>query len=375
MKTKRLLATVVTAILTHAGYCQEVGSMEWFRQAIETARTADVPEGTYFEFRQTWYASGTEQERAALEAEIAGKPEHPRRYEFIEMDRRLRNGGDATTAKLWKFSDDQWRISEDRPFVERYQWSEAARRGDAGWRMVEVNLNLMSAANPQRGYDIQGDVRQAGNIWRALTTRGISGGPDWVAKSASREGDRWTGVLASPDGMRERTLFGTFDGEGNLDIQRSETTRSDDEPKWLGEWRTYEPDDAGVLPMVVKGLKPAKAVRGGNSSPHLWELIKWEPVDMSLRQSLTAIPDPNLGDPLGRPLDKLVGIDDRSDGRTPMPSWGKSLVKADPTSPPLQAPARPAAGAQSIPGWLTPVVAGILGVIILVLVVIRLRRA
>lgn len=364
------MALVLAATCGNA-VSQEVGSREWFEKAREIAARSELPpDGTYFEFRQIYYADRSEAEYKALVAEVNGNSEHPRWQEVVDLGRRLKNGGDVHQVRSWVFDREHWRVSIDTPFnADHTPWKDGAKNGSAAWRLTPQSIQLLTTSNPERGYDVETSLIMVRSTWRYLAAANFGGYPGWKTQRVERDGDEWEAILVNPSETEEQTFHGTFTADGRLVIHRRVTTRCDDRPQYLGGWAEFAPDEDGLLPVVVPGLVPARSVRRGYPTPgeesSLWEVVACQDVSELQREALLATPQPGSGDPL-RSLTSLTGLIDKTNGRaSPVIDGRADLTRA------VKLPDSPRDGRSK---WLQPVTATILGVIVAGLVLLRMKR-
>ncbi|KAA0213365.1 MAG: hypothetical protein DYG94_12590 [Leptolyngbya sp. PLA3] len=350
---------------------QEVGSREWFEKAREIAAKNDLPpDGTYFEFRQTYYADRSEADYRALAGEVSGNNIHPKWQEFVELGRRLSNGGDIHQVRVWMFDREHWRVSMDLPFnADHTPWKDGAKNGSSAWRLTPDSISLLATSSPERGYDVETSLIMVRSTWRYLVTANLGGYPGWETDRVERIGDEWEAALVNPTGTEEQTFHGAFTDDGRLRIVRRVTTRCDDRPQYLGGWAEFTADDGAVLPMIVSGLVPAKAVKRGYPTPgqesSLWQLVAYHDVDGSQRDTLLATPKPGSDDPL-RSLTSVTGLIDKTNGTMAPVADGKLDFARSVELPASmrRAPSR----------WLQPVIATVLGVIVTGLILVRIKR-
>lgn len=365
-----VLAIVLAATCGEA-VSQEVGSREWFEKAREIAAKNDLPpDGTYFEFRQTYYADRSEAEYQALLSEIRGKPEHPKRQQVLELGRRLKSGGDSIQTRVWYFDPTHWRIATDTPFDDGHiPWTDAARRGSDGWRLIPQSLILLGMADPEPGYDIETSLISTRATWQYLSCANLGRLHGWATTSVNTAHDAWTAVLTSQDSQQEVTLHGVITETGELFITKRVNTLSVGRPQYQGGWAEFEPDDDGLLPVVIPGLKPARAVKRGYPTPgqssSLWEAIAFRPADDTQRELLLSTPSPEKEDPL-RSLDALTGVIDKTSGKM-VPIHDGNLDHANAAALPESRQKRPGR-------WLQIVAAAVLGGVTFVLVLFRITK-
>lgn len=314
------LFALVLAAACGKGLAQEVGSRKWFVQAQRAAKEAGIPTGFLVEMRTTTYANGTQADLAALEAEVAGRRDHPRWHEFSELSRRLANGGDVKTTRVWVFGRNAWRVSTDSPYLsEAEAWRDSALDGGDAWRLTPQTLVLMVPGSTETGYDPSTSIRQAEQSWKLLATTWVALVADWLIVDIQRDGLDWRATLRNPTGSREVALVGTFVEASAIFIQQVEFVRSDDPRVSLGVCAEFRnPDLDALIPRIIDGLVPARSIHqraiptvvGARTD----ELVTFEPFDQNQRSVLLAVPEPSGSDPI-RSLAQLTGIVDKTSGR------------------------------------------------------------
>jgi len=353
---------------------QEVGSKEWLEKARRIANDLAVPPDTYFEVEYRRYANGDEKLLADLERHIEGKPEHPLRPQYIELARRLERGPDVTHDRVWYFGPDQWRISTDQPWNPnaRTPWYDNGRNEKRAWRLIPDTVTILDTKNPEWGYEPAFEPTSAAIAWRYLVTQNIAKGPGWSLKRVDQEGSQWVAVFENGDKTRESTCRGTVDDAGKLFIHEVVMTRADDEPKWLGSTMRFIPDESGVLPELVPGLKPAIAIRRefptGASYPEEWEILRVGNASEEGGLPVLAQPEPGGTDPV-RDLAAVTGLIDRT-SRQLFVVDGGNLDRANPI--PLATGSR---DETVFARWGTTAVAIALSLVVGGLVVLRLKRS
>lgn len=129
--------------LAPAAVAQRYG-LDWMTAEWQRADRFELPENMYISFTRTEFADGSADDLAALEAMIAGKPDHPKRREAETLRRKLEHGGDVTTWRLWYESDDRYRIAQTFPEgFPAVRYNDVVVDGDRSWRMTNRGLHLL----------------------------------------------------------------------------------------------------------------------------------------------------------------------------------------------------------------------------------------
>lgn len=350
---------------------QEVGSREWLADAIHRAPFVSLPTATFLELEYARYPAGDASTLLQLERATSGRPEHPDWPKVVELRRRLSEGPDVTTDRVWFFSSSRWRVSRDQPWLKgtRRVWQDAAQDGDGAWRLLHDTLTLLPARDPAPGYDPKVDLLMPESAWRELTTSGLPVEPGWIVVECDWTGSDWAATIQHAKRADEFKLRGRKLDSGALFIHEILFTRSSQGPEWLGYQRLFSRDESVSIPEHVPGLSPASSVKrsspGGALAPERWAIRKVEPIEPAVAQSVLRVPLPGQGDEI-RDISGLTGVVDRAKGTMSVlqAGGGEEFV-----SRPLPGFAKPSGST-----WLQVVVVAVLGLCAASLIVLRIRK-
>jgi len=352
---------------------QGVGSKEWLEKARRQAGNLSLPPDYYFlaEFRR--FANGDEEKLEALRQAIEGKPEHPLRREYIELNRRLNQGPDITREQVWYFDETHWRRNSDLLWEtnSRVPWYDTAVNGKQAWRLIPDTITILDPADTEPGYQTDLNEEMAIIAWRYLVSQNITVGPGWTLKETQTNGGLWSAVFESADKKRERSYQGRFLEDGRLFIAKSIMTRSDDEPGWLGAITSFVPDENGLLPEMIQGLQPAISLRReyptGFRPAEEWTIVKVGTASLEGDRRVLELPKPGADDPI-RDLGQLTGLIDRT-SRTQFAVDNGTIDRANPISLPTHEKSQ-----SLFDRWGTIVIVSMLSVIIGCLIIVRWKK-
>ncbi len=351
---------------------QEVGSREWLADAIQRAPQVSLPTATHLELEYSRYAAGDASTLQQLERAVDERPEHPERPRLVELKRRLSEGPDVTTDRVWFFGPAHWRVSRDQPWLKgtRRVWQDAAQDGDGAWRLLHDTLTLLPVRDPAPGYDPRVDLLMAESAWRELTTSGLPVEPGWTVADCDVIGSDWAATIHDAEGVVEFKLRGSKLDSGALFIQEILVTRSAEGPEWLGYRRVFSRDESIYIPEQIPGLLPASSMTRssprGALAPEQWTIRKVEPIEPVMAQSLLRAPLPGATDEI-RDISGLTGVVDRAKGTMSLlqTGGGEEFV-----SGPMSGVSKPRGSV-----WLQPVALVVLGLCAAGLVVLKIKKS
>jgi hypothetical protein len=220
-----------------------LGSLEWFADRLKEPEEPTDLSGYYIEFTERkWPVEGDQADLAELEAEVAGRPEHPKRMEYERLKAQLELDGFLWRYRIWYQDDEHWRRSLDTNDPDAiFTYYDAARNGSDRWRWIRGTLTLEDADHMPEDRDPNSELLDLTRfrmvfIDVTLHTRN----PEAIAVNSEISGRNWTGFAASADGTRQIQFLGRMtDDAASIDVV-SLVHRANPDPRYQGHQRRYE---------------------------------------------------------------------------------------------------------------------------------------
>ena len=303
-----MLGTSLLGCVVLAGVSAAPTPETWLRSEWEAARGEYSFPGVEIRYTVELCYVPPPEELAALRREVQGKPDHPGWRDLEVYDRRLGDGPDRISVRVW-LADGEWRVSQTggaaSPPVDY------ATANGVSWSLSPNTLNLVDSDSPPPQRDYAGLV---GANLSALSRLlhgyiGIGEAKGAVLGEIHEGSGRWT-VVAEGDGLRA-----SFEGRWSEDLGRGFVERMVIEqslPQFVGavtefqEWRYDEPLGQWVAGRVVEH-KPDGTV------DRLFVFDTTAPVTREEFESLVTAPRLDRPDPIRGDLRVTKVSDFRSD--------------------------------------------------------------
>ena len=258
-------------------------------------------------------------EIAAIEAEVAGKPDHPKRSLLESHREGQKAAGAGAKTTIWLHSDAVWRWNRE---VQAGEYFDTGRLDDDQWRLAPTQIAIHSVSAPalRAGEGTLEGVR-AGAEWlvRVILHAGFGGRgtPPYTVQSVSVDATTWTADLRAEPGIATWVVGGFESGEP---VIRRVEYRASPLPQWVGgraEFGGWRYDEA------VKRVIPSWAAQyfGGGKLFRRVDEVRFAAVDPAQVRALCAVPSVVKGDMLRGALDRVRAVNDWRPGR-----MGKDLL-------------------------------------------------
>jgi|GEM_PF-3524633 len=395
-KRTGLFATVIVAVTAFPatlGAQVPVAEVEkWIDSEIAGANGLSSLPLVRVELRTLAHSELDSNQVAALDSEVAGKGDHPKRAYLETMKRRLGEPDETLLQIVWR-APGEWRVCRTDRFLKvdlqpapigrpvngvypaGTPWT-AARRGvewyfDCCMRrehLWKLSPESLAHTTPAAGFPAGEGVEGWGKAGEALADRHLSGGVTLWREPGPRRwgavavnGLKWTCVIGT-EGFRSRYSgrWSVVEARGFVDEVRPMGENPTVDRYALKDWRKFDLDGRGVwCARFVEALGLDGRVRTRS------EVVVLEPLTDQAFEGLTRLPDASRPDPVRGELTFRV-VEDFSDPRVRRTSEaGLPSVVAD-----LGASAGGAARIRHL-GWVA------LGALVVVLIGVRvlaLRR-
>ncbi len=288
------MLAVLTASVAYAAQPASVNLTDWIAREWKVARQLPPSAADCVLTYQTFtYATADPATIAALEREVAGHPEHPRRFELENLKRRLANGGDTLKVKLWWGDAKLWRLSTTIPYLPEMPYSDTAVCPDGAWILTPVQLTIIDPAGGNVGnYDAV--LPNAG--FQSYVNLALHGGFD-LYEGACKPGTptladdgTWRIDAASPDGA----IVLAYKGHWLADLERGfvdsvECVKAI-EPTAVGERWVFA--DWQLLPALNDyAARTVNHFAPREQKPQaLWKLIDCERTERAKIEEAAAVP-------------------------------------------------------------------------------------
>jgi|GEM_PF-6914686 len=253
-------------------------------------------EGLHLHYVVRMFPAHTDTELLELAKLVQDKPDHPRRAEFEETQRRRARGPDIARYQAWFSSNNRLRVNRDLEGDTGFL--DQAVTPDLMWTLSRVQLTLVDPEHAPKERDVRGNVpsweRDIGFFRFAGAHLARSSQMEPV--SAAGSGDTWTVIARTPHDL-EYAFRVRWDAEhGRGFILGGRQTRNAPQPAAVGssfvvsDWRDH--GAVGWLAERIDEFYPDGRPRTSRS------LEAAEPCDPATLAQLTAEPSTQGADPV-----------------------------------------------------------------------------
>lgn len=230
---------------------------------------------------------------AALEREVAGHPEHPRRFELENMLRRRQNGPDTLRCKLWWGDAKLWRLNTSISYLPEMPYADCAVGPEGAWMLGTTQLTIIDPAGGNAGnYDAV--LPNAG--FQSYVNLAFHGGFDRYkgacqpGASALADDGRWSMEAASKNGAVALVYRGRWRADLHRGFVDSIECVKAVVPSAIGE--RWEFADWELLPAPsVYAARTVKHFEPRADKPRAaWQLLDCVRVDREKIEEAAAVP-------------------------------------------------------------------------------------
>lgn len=336
----------------------------WAREQVQAAATPlDLP-GWSVAYTVTTPAKLTPEEARVLREKIGGLPDHPRRRELEDEERRLTEGPDVDefVAYLGGAAGYRWNKTRDRSYPTRVR--DIAVTPTTSWILSDGQVQVMDPRSPNGNANFPLMTPLLERDSRLFWFGGLFADParGFKVAGAIREGDGWRVIVAAPSGDRLEARIRWDESEGRGFVERAESRPKDrDGPSFSWSVRNWRKDES-----VGRWIAGEVEERDANDrSIRLLKLVRIERVTPERIAEITRIPQLNESDAIRGVILASQALDFRpgSTAAVLMTRDGAAFT----ASPPHVAPPGRGAGLKWV-GW------GTLAVVIATVIALRIRR-
>lgn len=143
-----IVAALGLAFSARSGSADLVEVDKWFRSAwAEASQPNQILKAVTIRFDSEAPVSVTTEELEHLRAEVAGRPDHPKKAELAAQERRIASGVDKFENLLVWGNDAQWRFNVTNIGNPAVQYLDRARRADDTWTLTPAQLSVANGTS------------------------------------------------------------------------------------------------------------------------------------------------------------------------------------------------------------------------------------
>lgn len=363
------LALSLCMTLVLSAKAQELGSLDWFREEWGRAQTWQPPAPVAAEYSVSTYEIYSEQELAALEQRIAGKPDHPDRPKVVAVQQFMQRGGDVLRYRLWYYSEEEWRVSRD-DLNTNLGFFDMGRSRSVVWGMSDTELSLLdSEIRAPVGYEYKATGLGLIRLHLALfmSPFSIDAGRGLRPTRTEVNGENWRGWASTPTGDLAVIYDGRLETKsGIIDVTEYRIGRFDASPDAVGSKVVFS-EWADVLDGTVRAARLRRHLRADGTVKATYALDDVRPSSQSEVGSVTGIPRRGSNDPVRGTIVAEVVNDFRPAVAATAVYRDGSQVRQSPLPGQRLVPASPSAWRAF--GWV------VAGAIVVGLIILRVRHA
>lgn len=149
MGTRRAIPTCVLALATLAATCvgqDDAAAFRVFEATWNEAQGFELPPGYVYEWHLLQYPRLDDGALASLNAQAAGKPDHPAHRVILEEERRRTSGADRARRRLYFLDKRNWRYNETNDAESIYV--DQVVTNDLIWVLTPGVLTVLSPSSP-----------------------------------------------------------------------------------------------------------------------------------------------------------------------------------------------------------------------------------
>lgn len=348
---------------------------EWLNAETDRATRFELPAGVLISWTYEDYNTMSAADLAALRAEVAGKPFHPRRPALEAAEKQVRDGKSLMRLGWLRDRQGNWRFGFEAPGVVV---TDTVYRTTGSWALSNGNLALFDQAIVEAGAEARQNPKSKETVFKpdlqALFFGSMSA-PRQLGlplREVRVSGSQWRATFA-PETSDARIAVhiefeGTWSDESDRGFVERLTYTRHPQTEFLGHSEVYE---RWTQPMGSNGPWVATAVRYVDAAGRTWRRVTGvETIELSSADVTAALAVPRHGseDPirgtivLGQIADYPNGVVREVDAQTGLPGVSRPIAG--------MASGRQA-GWRTLAGWVT---LGAIGVLTALLLVNRFRR-
>ncbi len=271
----------------------------WLQEQIDGQFGLEKYPNLYFRLTVTMPPQWSAAELAAVQKEVEGKPDHPKRFELQAEILRVKNNGERTIYTVWRNDANNWRVNSDSPEQPDIRFNDVYAGPDLAWQM---NPRQLTVIDPREGwpheYELNTYLNAPLKYFLDLSAGGLARPKVAEArlKDVSLQGTSWSCIVEQPNYALR--VAGTW----NEQLQRgfvSDTTvvKSTRQPDSVGRKRTFGTWNESSIP----GLWIASKVTESNSNGRVFSEAQVEEIRPQKGNELAGLkqlPDPAGSDPI-----------------------------------------------------------------------------